>query len=158
MKEVTNAIQDEYGDDYAWCYGCGHQNPDGLHLKTGWDGDQTITTYMPKEAHKAIPGFVYGGLIASIIDCHGTGSAALALHREQGHEPGDGVEAPRFVTASLHVDFMKPTPANTPLRAIGEVEEIHPKKWKVSTTLFAGDSCCVKAEVIAVIMPSTFGK
>ncbi|MBO1003662.1 PaaI family thioesterase [Pseudogracilibacillus auburnensis] len=158
MNEVKNAIQDDYGDDYAWCYGCGRNNESGLHLRTGWKGDKTLTIYTPREEHKAIPGFIYGGLIASVIDCHGTGSAALALHRKLGHEPGDGVEAPRFVTASLHVDFMKPTPEGIPLRAIGEVVEIHPKKWKVVTEVFAGDVCCAKGEVIAAVMPDTFMK
>lgn len=156
MREIKHAIQDEYGDDYAWCYGCGRLNNTGLHLRTGWDGNKTVTLYTPRDEHKAIPGFIYGGLIASVIDCHGTGSAALALHRKLGHEPGDGVEAPRFVTASLHVDFMKPTPEGIELRAIGEVEEIHPKKWKVTTEVFAGNLCCAKGEVVAVVMPDSF--
>jgi len=156
MKTVERAIQDEYADDYAWCYGCGRLNETGLHLRTGWDGDRTLTIYEPREEHKAIPGFIYGGLIASVIDCHGTGSAALALHRKNGHEPGDGVEPPRFVTASLHVDFLKPTPADTPLYAIGHIEEVHPKRWKVSSEVFAGDVCCAKGEVVAVVMPKTF--
>lgn len=154
--QVKNAIQDEYAEDYAWCYGCGRLNKEGLQLRTGWDGEKTVTMYMPRSEHTAIPGFVYGGLIGSLVDCHGTGSAALALHRKNGHEPGDGVEPPRFVTASLHVDFLKPTPQDAVLKAVGIVEEIHPKKWKVTTEVFAGDDCCAKGEVIAVVMPKTF--
>lgn len=154
--QVKNAIQDEYAEDYAWCYGCGRLNKEGLQLRTGWDGEKTVTMYMPRSEHTAIPGFVYGGLIGSLVDCHGTGSAALALHRKNGHEPGDGVEPPRFVTASLHIDFLKPTPQDAVLKAVGIVEEIHPKKWKVTTEVFAGDDCCAKGEVIAVVMPKTF--
>lgn len=155
---VEKAIQDDYASDYSWCYGCGSLNESGHRFRTGWDGDgdQTITLYKPLPEHKAIPGFVYGGLIASLIDCHGTGSAAIALHRKNGYEVGDGVEPPRFVTASLHVDFMKPTPDNCVLKAIGTVEEIHPKKWKVITEVYANDVLCVKGEVVAVIMPKTF--
>lgn len=158
MGEIKHAIQDEYDDEYAWCYGCGRRNETGLKLRTGWDGDETVTLYTPRDEHKAIPGFIYGGLIASMIDCHGTGSASLALHRKLGHEPGDGVPAPRFVTASLHVDYLKPTPAGISLRAIGEVEEIHPKKWKVVTELYAGDVLCAKGEVVAAVMPEAFIK
>src|SRR5690625_1378490 len=99
-KEVVHAIQDEYPDDFAMCYGCGRLNEAGLHFRTGWLKDKTITIFTPKKEHTAIPGFVYGGILASFIDCHGTGSASLALHREKGHEPGDGVAPPRFVTAS----------------------------------------------------------
>lgn len=158
MNEIKYAIQDEYADDYAWCYGCGRLNETGLHLRTGWDGDQTLTIYQPRKEHTAIPGFIYGGLIASLIDCHGTGSAALALHRKNGYEPGDGIEPPRFVTASLQVDFIRPTPEGTLLKAIGIVEEIHPKKWKVNVEVTAGETCCAKGEVIAAVMPSTFKK
>ena len=156
MKKITHAIQDDYDDSYAWCYGCGRLNEDGLHLRTGWDGEKTITIYQPRDEHKAIPGFIYGGLIASVVDCHGTGSAALALHRKNGHEPGDGINSPRFVTASLHVDYLKPTPAGVPLKAIGTVEEIHPKKFRVTTDVFAGDEKVVTGEVIAAVMPDSF--
>jgi acyl-coenzyme A thioesterase PaaI-like protein len=158
MEEVMKAIQDDYPEDFAWCYGCGRLNEKGHHFRTGWDGEKTVTIYKPKEEHMALPGFVYGGLIASLIDCHGTGSAAIALHRKNGNEIGDGVEPPRFVTASLNVDFMKPTPAGVPLRAVGRVQEIHPKKWKVETEVFANEVLCARGQVVAVVMPSTFKK
>ena len=96
-EKVQYAIQDEYGEDFAWCYGCGRLNEEGHQFRTGWQGEETVTVYEPKPEHTAIPGFVYGGLIASLVDCHGTGSASLALHRKNGFEPGDGEPAPRFV-------------------------------------------------------------
>ena len=156
MRKVENAIQDIYPDDFAWCYGCGRLNESGHQFRTGWQGDNSITIYEPLPEHTAIPGFVYGGLIASLIDCHGTGSAALALHRKNGNEIGDGTEPPRFVTGSLKVDFLKPTPHGVPLKAIGTIEEIHPKKWKVHTEVYANDVLCARGEVVAVVMPSTF--
>ncbi|WP_102262955.1 PaaI family thioesterase [Mesobacillus jeotgali] len=155
-EKVLKAIQDEYPEDFSWCYGCGRMNEHGHHFRTGWDGDQTISIYNPKKEHMALPGFVYGGVIGSFVDCHGTGSAALYLHRKNGYEPGEGAEPPRFVTASLHVDFMKPTPQGTALKAIGTVHEIHPKKYRVETEVYAGETLCAKGEVIAVVMPDTF--
>jgi acyl-coenzyme A thioesterase PaaI-like protein len=71
---------------------------------------------------------------------------------------GDGQEPPRFVTASLHVDFMKPTPHDVPLKAVGTVEKIHPKKFKVETEVFAEGKLCARGEVVAVVMPETFLK
>ncbi|EIT84810.1 thioesterase superfamily protein [Fictibacillus macauensis ZFHKF-1] len=150
------AIQDLYPEDYSWCYGCGRLNTHGHQFKTYWQNEHTETIYTPKEAEMAVPGFVYGGLIASLIDCHGTGSAALALHRKNGHEPGDGAEPPRFVTANLHVDFMKPTPHGIPLRAVGTIEEVHPKKWIVHTEVFANELLCAKGTVTAAVMPASF--
>ncbi|MCL6570051.1 MAG: PaaI family thioesterase [Bacillus sp. (in: Bacteria)] len=156
IEKVINAIQDRYPDDFAWCYGCGRLNQDGHHFRTGWLGAQTVTIYTPDKEHLALPGFVYGGLVASLIDCHGTGSAALVLHRKNGYEPGEGGEPPRFVTASLNVNFLKPTPHGVPLKAIGTVHEIHPKRFKVETQVFANDILCACGEVVAVIMPNTF--
>lgn len=158
VDKVINAIQDEYPDDFATCYGCGRLNDDGHKFRTGWQEDQTLTIYTPLPEHTALTGFVYGGLIASLIDCHGTGSASLALHRKNGYEPGDGEDPPRFVTASLNVDFMKPTPHGVPLKAIGTVEEIHPKRWRVHTEVFAEGKLCAKGSVDAVVMPDTFLK
>jgi len=157
-ERVDLAVQDFYKDEGAWCYGCGRLNTKGHQFRTGWydNGEQTLTIYKPLEEHTAAPGFVYGGLIASLIDCHGTGSASLAVHRKNGHELGDGAELPRFVTASIKVDFKKPTPHGATLKAIGTIEEIHPKKWKVSVDVYADEVVCVQGEVIAVAMPSTF--
>ncbi|OCA81171.1 thioesterase [Bacillus sp. FJAT-27986] len=158
IKMIEKAIQDIYPDDFAWCYGCGRLNKDGHHFRTGWDGNKTKTVYEPKSDHMAIPGFVYGGVIASLIDCHGTGSASLALHRKNGFDVGDDAIPPRFVTASLHVDFMKPTPEGVPLIAIGSLTEIHPKKWKVETEVYADEILCARGVVEAVVMPGTFKK
>ncbi|MCD5323243.1 MULTISPECIES: PaaI family thioesterase [Pontibacillus] len=157
-SDVLHAIQDCYPDDFSWCYGCGRLNELGHQFRTGWNGDQTVTIYTPKAEHTAIPGFVYGGLIASLIDCHGTGSASLALHRKNGHEPGDGEEAPRFVTASLQVNFQKPTPQGQPLKAMGTIEEIHPKKFAIHVEVFSGDVCCATGKVVAAKMPESFGQ
>ncbi|TFB19512.1 PaaI family thioesterase [Filobacillus milosensis] len=154
--QVKYAIQDVYPDDFAHCYGCGRLNESGHHFRTGWEDDQTVTYYTPEPEHTAIPGFVYGGLMASLIDCHGTGSASLALLRKDGHEPEDGVEAPRFVTASLEVKFVKPTPQGVTLKAVGKFEEIRPKKFKIHTDVYAGDDIVAKGEVVAVVMPDTF--
>ncbi|WP_431028034.1 PaaI family thioesterase [Lysinibacillus sp. LZ02] len=158
-EKVIKAIQDDYPDDLAWCYGCGRLNEQGHHLRTGWLGEKTITMYTPRPEYTGgIPGFVYGGLLASFIDCHSAGSASLYLHRKNGNEIGDGVNPPRFVTSSLQVNYKQPTPMGGPLKAIGIIEEIHPKKYKVYTEVFADDQLVVTGEVIVVLMPKTFRK
>ena len=109
MDQNSPAVQDFYPEDVAHCFGCGRLNSSGHQLKTTWEADETVSRFVPEPQHTAIPGYVYGGLIASLLDCHGTGGAAAAMLRREGKEIGDG-EAPRFVTASLHVEFLKPTP------------------------------------------------
>jgi acyl-coenzyme A thioesterase PaaI-like protein len=148
----SKAVQDFYPDEFAWCYGCGRLNPDGYHLKTVWEGDETVTRFTPQPYHIAIPGYVNGGVLASLIDCHGTGSAAAAAYRAEGREVGDG-PAPRYVTASLRVDYLKPTPLGIPLEVRGRIKEMKGRKVVVDAELSAGDEVTVRGEVVAVQMP-----
>ena len=107
MKE--KAFQEYYTEDFSHCYGCGSNNEFGHQLKTYWDGEETVSHFTPRPEHTALPGYVYGGLIASLIDCHSTGSGAAALHK-QLDESERKETYPRCVTASLNVDYLKPTP------------------------------------------------
>ncbi len=149
------AFQDFYPDNLAHCYGCGRMNDHGHQIKTYWDGDETVTRYRPAPFHTAIPGFVYGGLLASLIDCHSTGTAAAAMYRAEGR-PMDSQPPFRFVTGSLHVDYLKPTPMGVELILRGKVKEIHGRKVIVETTLYANDLATARGEVVAVQMPETF--
>ena len=154
------AFQDHYPDNVAHCYGCGSQNPHGHQIKTHWDGDapdaESVTWFTPEPYHTAIPGFAYGGLIASLIDCHSTGTAAAAMYRSEGRAM-DTLPAFRFVTGSLHVDYLKPTPLSQPLQLRGRVKEIRGRKVIVETTVYSGDVATARGEVVAVQMPESFG-
>ncbi len=66
MKE--KAFQDYYEDHSSHCYGCGRLNAHGLKIKSFWDQDETICRFTPDAYKTSIPGYVYGGLIASVID------------------------------------------------------------------------------------------
>jgi acyl-coenzyme A thioesterase PaaI-like protein len=147
------AIQDHYPDDLAHCYGCGHRNKHGHQIKSYWDGDETVCIFHPEPYHMAIPGYVYGGLIASLIDCHGTGSAAAAAYRAEGRAM-DTEPPHRFVTASLRVDYLKPTPLGVPLEIRGRIEEIRGRKVVVRATLAAEGKVTARGEVVAVEMPA----
>ena len=145
-------FQDSYPDDYSHCYGCGRLNDHGLQIKTVWDGDESVTKFTPEPYHVAVPGYVYGGLVASLIDCHGTGTAAAAAYRAAGREPGTE-PAFRYVTASLHVDYLRPTPIDAVLEIRGRVKEIKGRKVVVEATLSARGTVCARGEVVAVQMP-----
>lgn len=153
VSSNKDAIQDYYPENFSWCYGCGRLNEEGLQIKTRWNGDETVTKYVPRPEHIAIPGYVYGGLAASLIDCHSTGSASLALYRRDGHEPGDRAPVPRCVTASLHTDFLRPTPLGEPIVIRGHIQEVGKKKVVVRSELFVNDELCVRGEVVAVTAP-----
>ncbi|MCG8636557.1 MAG: PaaI family thioesterase [Desulfobacterales bacterium] len=151
------AFQDYYPDKFNQCYGCGSRNAHGYQLKSTWDGEESVACFTPEPYHMAVPGFVYGGLIASLIDCHSTGTAAAATYRSQGR-PMDSEPALRFVTASLHVDYLAPTPLDTRLEIRARVEELTPKKVIVASTVTAGGNLCARGKVVAAQMPETMLK
>ena len=149
---AQEAIQNLYPDELSYCYGCGRLNEHGLQIKSYWEGDETFASFLPKPYHIAIPGYVYGGLIASLMDCHATGTAAAAAYRAAGRELGSE-PALRFVTASLRVDYIRPTPLGVPLEVRGRVTEIKGRKVVVSATLSAAGEICAKGEIVAIQMP-----
>jgi len=119
------------------------------------DGDETVTRFQPQPEHTAIPGFVYGGLIASLIDCHSTGTAAAAAYRAEQREM-DSEPPLRFVTGSLHVDFLKPTPLGPVLELRGRVKELKGRKVVVESEVWVDGAMTARGEVVAVQMPDTF--
>ncbi len=149
---MQKAFQDYYPDDLSHCYGCGRLNAAGLQIKSYWDGEETVCTFHPRPYHVAIPGYVYGGLIASLIDCHCTGTAAAAAYRAEGRAMD--TEPPlRFVTASLHVDFLRPTPLGVPLEIRGRVKKIEGRKVVVAAAVRAEGEISAQGEVVAVQIP-----
>ena len=151
------AFQDYYPEDTSYCYGCGRLNEKGLQIKSYWDGEQSVARYVPRPEHMAIPGYVYGGLLASLIDCHGTGTAAAATARAENREM-DSEPAIRFVTGSLKVDYLRPTPLGPELELRGTIKEIKPRKVVVAIDLSADGEVCVRGEVIAVRLPENWGQ
>jgi acyl-coenzyme A thioesterase PaaI-like protein len=146
------AFQDYYDDEVAHCYGCGRLNEHGLHIRSLWEGDEAVARFQPRPYHTAIPGYVYGGLIASLVDCHSTGTAAAAAYRAEGRAM-DTEPTLRFVTASLHVDYLRPTPIDTTLTIRAQVKEVKGRKVVVTSTVYAGDLECARGEAVCVQMP-----
>jgi acyl-coenzyme A thioesterase PaaI-like protein len=151
---TEKAFQDQYKDEYSVCYGCGRLNPHGHQIKSHWDGEESVCRFMPQPYHTAIAGYVYGGLIASVVDCHGTGTAAAAAYRAAGRPMGTEPDF-RFVTASLHVDYLKPTPIDAPMELRARVEEIKGRKVTVSVTVSSKGQLCARGRVVAVQLPES---
>ena len=97
---------------------------------------------------------MYGGLLASLIDCHGTGTASAAAYRaeDRGMESKPSL---RFLTASLHVDYHKPTPLGVELEVRARVKEIKGRKVVIEEWITANGIITVRGEVVAVQVPDT---
>jgi acyl-coenzyme A thioesterase PaaI-like protein len=147
------AFQDCFPEEFTHCFGCGRLNEDGLQIKSYWDGEETVCHYTPQSYYTGgFPGFVYGGFIASLIDCHSSATASAAKSREEGFSLDDRPLS-RFVTASLKVDFLKPTPMERALELRSRITEIKNRKVIVLTTLFADSEICAKGEAVMVQIP-----
>jgi acyl-coenzyme A thioesterase PaaI-like protein len=146
-------LQDRYPDDYSHCHGCGRLNAHGLHVKSEWRDGEAVAHFMPAPHHLSMPGYVYGGLIASLVDCHAMATAAAASMVAAGERPGVD-ETPRFVTASLTVDFVRPTPMGVELRLRAIPVEVRDRKVLVDVQLLAGPVECARGRVMAVRIPA----
>ena len=148
------SIQDTYPDNLSYCYGCGRLNEYGLQINSYWDGKVAVCEFLPADYHTAVPGYVYGGLIASLIDCHATGTASAAAYEKAGRQLGSEPLL-RFVTASLHVDYVNPTPSGQKLFLKGYAQEIIRRKVRVAVELSANDVICSRGQVMTVLIPDS---
>jgi len=64
----------------------------------------------------------------------------------------------RFLTGSLHVEYLRPTPLGVPLEVRGRVKEIKGRKVTVSATVSAKGEVCARGEVVAIQMPEHLEK
>jgi acyl-coenzyme A thioesterase PaaI-like protein len=150
MRET--AFQDYYPDNFSHCYGCGRLNEYGNQIKSYWHGEESVCHFQPEPYHISIPGYVYGGLLAALIDCHGTGTAAAAGYRAESRAM-DTEPALRYLTASLHVDYLKLTPLGYLLEVRGKVKEVKGRKIVIEEWITANGVITVRGEVIAILVP-----
>jgi len=143
------AIQDRWHELDSHCWGCGRSNDQGLQLKSFWDGDEVVATWQPEEYHMAFPGVLNGGTIATLIDCHSVNTANAAACKAEDREY-DETPLSGYVTGSLSVKYLKPTPIDGPVSLRARVKEIKKRKITVTCSLFSGETECATGEVIAI--------
>ncbi len=144
------AIQDLYPEPYRHCFGCGPDNPAGWHIKSYLRGDEVIAHYTPQPEYTGgVPENLYGGLLAAILDCHGTAAAAAFYHRAQGFELGRE-PLMRCVTASLTVNYRKPTPMGQELELVARCLNIEGRKVSLELLVRIGDNQYCDGSMLAV--------
>jgi acyl-coenzyme A thioesterase PaaI-like protein len=142
------AIQDQIPGNH--CFGCGTLNADGLQIKSYWDGDGTVCTFHPAPHHAAGPTNIFnGGIIATIIDCHGVCTAIAHAYRRENRAIGTAPEI-WCVTAGMTIKYIKPTPIDHPVTLRGRIEKDTGKRITAACDLFSGDTLCAQGTVDAV--------
>lgn len=132
------------------CFGCGALNAHGLQIKSRWAGDEFVCIWQPRPEHIGFPGCVYGGTIASVVDCHAIW-AALSMHcREAGHDLRSGPPPFAVVTASLRVDYLVPAAVDAPLELRARIVGHGERKSLVVCSVRQGPVQCATAEVVTV--------
>ena len=111
-------VQHEYAPN-SICFGCGPANEAGLQIQSHRIDNGLVMEYLPNETHQAFPGMVNGGIIGTLLDCHGNWTAAVALMDEKNL-----AEPPCTVTASYSVTLRRPTPLGETLTVTSQINEI----------------------------------
>jgi len=90
------------------CFGCGPANPKGLHIRSFHSNDGVIADFTPWPEHSNGTGFVNGGIIATLLDCHS--GAAMMLEALRIYETDEVGADMMYLTAGLDIRYRRPTP------------------------------------------------
>lgn len=143
-----SAIQDQVPQHH--CYGCGADNDKGLRIKSHWHGDECVCHFQPRPEQSAGPlQYVYGGTIASIIDCHCVNTAMSNYYKLEGREIGEPPEI-WCVTGRLTVNYLAPTPIDQEIVLRATIAECGDRKTVVKCRAYSGDTQTAEGEVIAI--------
>jgi acyl-coenzyme A thioesterase PaaI-like protein len=119
------------------CFGCGHANPDGFHLQSYVEGDVVVAEFTPWPQHDNGFGFLTGGIISTVLDCHG---AAVVMWEaaQRGWDAPSGAPVP-FITAGFDVRFLRPTPLGPSVHLRASPERIDEDEIVVHSELGVDD-------------------
>jgi acyl-coenzyme A thioesterase PaaI-like protein len=124
------SLQERYAPE-GRCFGCGPANELGLRIRSFEAADGSVVAdWQPRREHEAFDGFVNGGIIGTLIDCHSNWTGVAALLARDG-----GDLAPSTVTAEYSVRFRRPTPSDRPLRLVGRAVEVGEDRVTVETAV-----------------------
>ena len=132
MSNAVLSIQESLYPEIT-CFGCGHANPDGFHLRSYRDGELAVAEFTPRPEHDNGFGFLNGGIISTVLDCHG---AAVVMWEasERGWEAETGAPVP-FITAGFDVRFLRPTPLGPTVRLVGKPVSVDESEIVVGSEL-----------------------
>ena len=153
LETRTIAIQDRYGERFQHYWGCGPKNDLGLHLKNypSIDGNSCISRIKLENAYTGgVPSNVFGGMIATIFDCHGTASAAWFAHHQKGLELTESTVIGRFITARLEIDYLSPSPIEDEIVVTSTLEELGERKAIIAMEMTVATKVRAKAKMVAV--------
>jgi acyl-coenzyme A thioesterase PaaI-like protein len=131
------------------CFGCGSENPEGLQIKSFWEGDEAVCRWQSEEKYHGWAHLLNGGILATLIDCHCMGTAMAHAYRAENREL-DSQPIYRYATGTLMVKYLKPTPNDRPIELRARVVGAKGRKTSMTCEVFADGTKTAEAEVIAI--------
>jgi acyl-coenzyme A thioesterase PaaI-like protein len=113
----------------ASCFGCGPNNSKGLQLRSYACDGGVVATFEPWPQHDNGVGYLNGGIISTLLDCH----SAAAVFLEAAKHGWTALPATMlpFLTAGLDVRFLRPAPLHGPVELRGAV--LHASEPEITT-------------------------
>lgn len=156
LQYTDRAIQDYYPRHLTFCFGCGSNNPHGLHTRTYWDElrEIGICRFTPQSHHCGYRGALHGGLILSVIECNSVATSIAAKYVQEGRPIGENPLAHLFTLVKINAKFSKPVPIDAD-EVIVETKVLKLSRIaKCKVTVFADGSLCTAADTITMHLPN----
>jgi acyl-coenzyme A thioesterase PaaI-like protein len=145
MSDVKGlSVQEKYAPN-SICFGCGPANKKGLQIKSFRTQNGLEMVFETRSEHQAFPGMINGGIIGTLLDCHGNWAATIALMDQSGDDI-----PPCTVTASFSMKLRRPTPIDTKLEITANISQIIGDRVDVNMTLIANGKVCATGEGLFV--------
>lgn len=141
MKKILNPHRNDDPDQYQ-CIGCSPHNPIGIQLEFWDDGDQIISSWMPRPEFMGWVNVLHGGIQATLLD-----EVAAWVVYTKCETAG--------VTAELQVKYKKTVFTNRgEIKLKGKLLEQNRRMAIIQAQIFDGDdNLCAEAQVKYFIFP-----
>jgi len=133
---AVDGVQRQYAPN-SICFGCGPANEKGLQIDSHRIENGLELFFETRAEHQAFPGMINGGIIGSLLDCHGNWTAAIAIMESRGDD-----EPPCTVTANYSVKLLRPTPYDARIHVTSQVVELDGDRAKIEMELSAEGKVC----------------
>ncbi len=145
-------MEKKYIQDYMpnnVCFGCGNQNPEGLHIKSTIEGEECVAVWNSQPRFHGWETVINGGILATLIDCHCMATALSAAYEAEGRTWGSE-PVYRYATGTITVRYIKPTPNDRPISLRARLVEMTGRKSRVHCEVFVEREKTAEADVLAV--------
>ena len=131
------------------CFGCGAESPEGLQIKSFWDGDEAVCIWNSQEKYNGWKNLLNGGILATLVDCHTMGTAMAYAYKSEDRAL-DTMPEYRYATGTINVRYLKPTPNDKPIELRAQVLEMKGRKTTMTCQVFCEGIQTAECEVVAI--------